>query len=314
MFLTGFKNLRAAGILGINGRNAEIIMAYNPRSNFPTVDNKVLTKELAALHGIPTPALYGVITRHGDIKKFDSIIEGRSSFAVKPARGSGGSGIMLIRETTPFSVITTSGKTIEPADLRYHIADILSGIYSLEGQDDNAIIEALINPDPVFESVTYLGVPDVRIVVYRGVPLMAMARLPTSASDGKANLHGGAIGAGIEIRTGRTNTAVHKNTIVKTHPDTGNPVSGIEIPYWDTILVMAARSLEMTGLGFTGADMVIDRARGPLLLELNARPGLAIQIANRAGLLERINKVNEAPSATFSHPEKRVEWARNTIS
>ena len=313
MFLTRFKDLRAAGILGMNRRNAEIIMAYNPRSNFPTVDNKVLTKELAALNDIPTPLLYGVITRHGDIRKFDSIIEGRKSFAVKPARGSGGSGIVLVKEMTRRFMITAGGRTIKPADLLYHLADILSGIFSLEGQDDSAIIEALVDPDPVFESVTYKGVPDIRVVVYRGVPVMAMARLPTSASDGKANLHGGAIGAGIEIRTGRTNTAVHRDTIVKAHPDTGNPVSGIAIPYWEDMLLMTARSLEMTGLGYTGADMVIDRDRGPLLLELNARPGIAIQMANRAGLLERIKKVMP-PSGIFSHPEKRVEWARNNIS
>lgn len=313
MRLAGFKDLRKAGILGINGRNSDIIMTHNPRSNFPTVDNKVLTKELAALHDIPTPALYGVIQQHGEIRRFDSIIGNRDSFAIKPARGSGGSGIVLVRETTERLFITTSGREIKPEDLIYHLADILSGIFSLEGQDDSAIIEALINPDPVLESVTYQGVPDIRIVVYRGIPLMSMARLPTSASDGKANLHGGAIGAGIDIKTGRTITAVHKDVIVDVHPDTGNPVSGIDIPHWDRMLLMAARSLEITGLGYLGADIVIDRDSGPLLLELNARPGLAIQMANRAGLLERIEKVNRAPADIFSSPERRAEWARENF-
>ncbi len=79
------------------------------------------------------------------------------------------------------------------------------------------------------------------------------------------------------------------------------------------MLLMAARSLEMTGLGYIGADMVIDRDRGPLLLELNARPGLAIQMANRAGLLDRIQKVNNAPGWIFSRPERRVEWAGNNL-
>ena len=290
MFPGSFRHLREAGILGINRRNAEIIMAYNPRSLFPTVDNKVITKELAALHDIPTPALYGTIRKHGDIRKIESIIHDKGSFAVKPARGSGGSGILLIREKKANFFITQRDRVIKTADLLYHIADILSGIFSLEGQDDIAIIEALINPDSVLESVTYQGVPDIRIVVYHGVPIMAMARLPTSASDGKANLHGGAIGAGIEIKTGRTITAVHRNSIVKVHPDTGNPVSGFQIPHWEKMLLMAARSLEMTGLGYIGADMLIDRDRGPLLLELNARPGLAIQMANRAGLLKTNRK------------------------
>ena len=311
--LTGFKHLREAGILGINRRNAEIIMAYNPRAHFPRVDNKIITKELATRHHIPTPTLHGVISKHGDVRKFDTMIEGLNSFALKPARGSGGSGIVLVRDTAARSFITTSGRAIQRADLLYHINDILSGIFSLEGLEDRAIIEALLNPDTVFEAVSYRGVPDIRIVVYRGVPLMAMVRLPTSASDGKANLHGGAIGAGIDIKTGHTGTAVHKNNVVKVHPDTGNPVDGIAIPRWETMLLMAAGSWEMTGLGYIGADLVIDRDRGPLLLELNARPGLTIQMANRAGLSDRINKVNNAPSGIFEHPGKRVQWARDNL-
>jgi len=311
--LRPFKGLSQAGVLGMNTRNADIIMALNPRSKFPLVDDKVATKELAALHNIPTPALYGVITKHGDIKHFHSITESRDSFAVKPARGSGGSGIVLVKERQGDILITQAGKSISTADLIYHITDILSGIFSLEGHDDSAIIEALIHPDDVFSSVAYRGVPDIRVVVYRGVPIMAMVRLPTAASDGKANLHGGAIGAGIDMKTGLTANAVHKSAIVSHHPDTGNPVGGIKVPYWEKILLMAARSLEMTGLGYVGADMVLDRDRGPLLLELNARPGLAIQMANRAGLLGRIRRVDRAPGDIFATPESRVDWAQQNI-
>ncbi len=313
MILHPFRELHEAGILGMNNRNAEVIMARNPRSRFPLVDNKVVTKELAALSDIPTPELYGVIAKHGEVRQFRSIINNRDSFALKPARGSGGSGIILVKEKRETDLITESGRTIAIADLRYHITDILSGVFSLEGQDDQAIIEALIHPDDVFAAVIYRGVPDIRVVVYRGVPIMSMVRLPTAASDGKANLHGGAIGAGIDLQSGLTITAVHRSTIVARHPDTGNPVCGIEVPHWEKILLMAARSLEMTGLGYIGADIVIDRYRGPLLLELNARPGLAIQMANRTGLLRRIQKVDQAPENIFATPENRVEWARQNL-
>lgn len=308
-----FRGLRDAGVLGMNGRNAEIIMAHNPRGRFPLVDNKVATKELASLYDIPTPELYGVLMKHGDIRRFDSIVQDRDSFVVKPARGSGGSGIVLIREKRGDGLVTESGRIIAIPDLLYHVADILSGIFSLEGQDDHAIIEALIHPDDAFAAVTFRGVPDIRIVVYRGVPIMAMVRLPTAASDGKANLHGGAIGAGIALASGLTATAVHRSTIITHHPDTGNPVSQIKVPHWEKILLMAATSLEMTGLGYVGADMVLDRVKGPLLLELNARPGLAIQMANRAGLLKRIRQVDLAPEKIFAIPETRVEWARQNL-
>jgi len=234
-------------------------------------------------------------------------------FVVKPACGSGGSGIILITERTENGFLTQSKKTVTPEYLNYHISDILSGIFSLRGQEDHAIIESLIHPDQVFSTVTYQGVPDVRIIVYRGVPVMAMVRLPTKDSDGKANLHRGAIGAGIELRTGKTITAVYKSHIVTHHPDTGNPVSGIQVPYWDTMLSIAALSTDMTGLGYIGVDTVIDRDQGPVLLELNARPGLAIQMANRSGLLKRLEHVDTAPAEIFATPEKRIAWAKENF-
>jgi alpha-L-glutamate ligase-like protein len=297
----------------MNKRNADYIMRCNPRSLFPLVDDKVLTKKLAESFQIPTPTIYYLVDRFGDVAGLQQALRGVREFAVKPARGSGGSGIVLIRDCTEEGYVTQSGELFSPQDLFYHISDILSGIYSLSGLEDRAILEALIHPDPVFDAVSYQGVPDTRIVVYRGVPVMAMVRLPTKASDGKANLHRGAIGAGIELNTGITITAVHRSMVVTKHPDTGNPVSGVQVPYWGNMLWIAARSFEMTGLGYTGVDLVIDRDRGPLLLELNARPGLAIQLANRKGLKERLEKIDQAPPEVFASPEARVRWARDTF-
>ena len=313
MILESFRRLKQAGVLGMNGRNADYIMRCNPRSSFPLVDDKVLTKKLAESFQIPTPVLYCVVDRYGDVSGFQKALRGICQFAVKPARGSGGSGIVLIRDCTEKGYVTQSGELIYPQNLFYHISDILSGIYSLSGLEDRAIMEALIHPDPVFDAVSYQGVPDVRIVVYRGVPVMSMVRLPTKASDGKANLHRGAIGAGIGLNQGTTVTAVHRSRVVGNHPDTRNPVSGIRVPYWEKMLWIAARSFEMTGLGYIGVDLVIDRDRGPLLLELNARPGLAIQLANRKGLKERLDKIDQAPPEVFATAEARVEWARKTF-
>jgi alpha-L-glutamate ligase-like protein len=228
---------------------------------------------------------------------------------VKPARGAGGSGIVLITDRQASNLVKPSGEVISWIDLTYHIFDILSGIYSLEGLEDRALIEAFIHPDPVFAAVTYYGVPDIRIVVYRGVPVMGMVRLPTKASDGKANLHRGAIGVGINMKEGTTSTAVHRSIIINHHPDTNHPLTGIQVPYWKEMLHMAALTSEMTGLGYLGVDMVIDKERGPLLLELNARPGLQIQVANQRGLRSRLELIDQAPSVIFTSPEKRVEWA-----
>jgi alpha-L-glutamate ligase-like protein len=233
---------------------------------------------------------------------------------IKPARGAGGSGIVLVKGHTVGGFIKQNGEVILTKDLTYHISDILSGIYSLEGLEDRAFIEALVHPDTVFDAVTYCGVPDIRIIVYRGVPAMSMVRLPTRASDGKANLHRGAIGVGIDMAEGTTLAGVHRSGVVTHHPDTHKPVSGIQVPHWERMLLIAAKAVDMTGLHYLGVDLVIDQERGPLLLELNARPGLQIQIANQAGLLRRLELIDKAPPEIFETPEIRVAWALDIFS
>jgi len=39
------------------------------------------------------------------------------------------------------------------------------------------------------------GLPDIRIICFNMVPVIAMLRIPTELSDGKANLHSGACAA-----------------------------------------------------------------------------------------------------------------------
>ena len=314
MILKTARRFRDRGLLGINLRNRDYVMRCNPRSCFPLVDDKLKTKSLAKKHQIPTPPLYHVIEHHGDVGRLDRVLETHSSFVVKPSRGTGGSGILLITGRAEEGFVKQDGKVFSWKDLTYHIQDILSGIYSLEGLEDRAFLEGLVHPDPVFAAVTYRGVPDVRVIVYQGVPVMAMVRLPTRASDGKANLHRGAIGVGINMSSGTTLAAVHRSGIVTDHPDTGHPVAGIQVPYWEQMLLMAAKAKEMTGLGFLGVDMVIDQALGPLLLELNARPGLQIQVANQDGLFHRLERVDKAPRALLVTPESRVDWARQTFT
>jgi len=309
-----FKEMRDAGLLGMNRRNAEYIMRCNARAKFPLVDNKVLTKQLARQYGVPTPELYHVIAYHGDIDSLEDALGDHREFVLKPACGSGGSGIVLIADRGPEGFVRQSGGTISRMDFAYHISTILSGVYSLAGQEDVAIVEALIHPAPIFAEITYRGVPDIRIIVYRGVPVMAMTRLPTRASDGKANLHSGAIGAGIDIGKGVTLAAVHRSEVITHHPDTGNPVEGVVIPYWDSLLLTAAKSFEMTGLGYIGIDIIIDVDRGPLLLELNARPGLQIQVANESGLLKRLEAVDQVPPELFLKAEDRVTWAKKAFA
>jgi alpha-L-glutamate ligase-like protein len=246
--------------------------------------------------------------------RLEEMFSDHQDFVIKPARGTGGSGIVLVTGRKEGGFIKQSGEVIPVKDLIYHISDILSGIYSLEGLEDRAFLEALVHPDMAFDAVTYRGVPDIRIIVYRGVPVMSMVRLPTMVSDGKANLHRGAVGVGVNMGNGTTLSGVYRSGVVTHHPDTNEPVTGIQVPHWESMLLIAAKAVDMINLDFLGVDLVIDQARGPLLLELNARPGLQIQVANQAGLLRRLDLIDKAPPEIFVTPEMRVAWALDTFS
>ncbi len=305
-----WRALNAAGVMGINRRNADFIMALNPRKQYPVVDNKLLTKKFAAQHGIPVPELYGSIATPHEIRGLPAIIADRQDFVLKPAHGSQGDGIVVIVQRHKDRYRTSGGRLLDWDELEHHLTNALSGQFSLGGHPDEVMIEYRVRFAPVFDDISFQGVPDLRIIVYRGYPLMCMIRLPTRQSDGKANLHQGAVGAGIDIATGMTLPAVGPgNSIVAEHPDTGAVIAGRVIPDWDQVLLMAARGYEVSKLGYLGVDIVLDADRGPLLLELNARPGLNVQIANQDGLRRRISAVDPLAGQERS-PEERVALAR----
>jgi alpha-L-glutamate ligase-like protein len=148
-----------------------------------------------------------------------------------------------------------------------------------------------VKPSGLLTAISYQGAPDIRIVLLHGYPVMAMLRAATKESDGRANLHQGALGIGIDLASGRTIRAVHHGKVRDMHPDLKVPLLGIQLPEWERILDIAVTCQEMTGLGYLGVDLMIDEDLGPLMIEVNARPGLAIQMANGVGLLRRLEPV-----------------------
>lgn len=305
--------MRENGILGINSRNIEYIYPGNPRELFPQADNKLKTKEIAEELGIAVPKTYGVIRFQNEVKQLSEMIEGRDAFVVKPCGGSGGDGILVIKDVKENAYCKPSGKQLNQDDLSYHIHNILSGMFSLSGQGDVAFIEEIVAFDPVFDEIAYLGVPDIRVIIYRGVPVMAMLRLPSKASDGKANLHKGGLGVGIDIATGKTIAGIQYNRYVDEHPDTGGTLIGQCIPHWETILETGTKLCEYTDFNYLGIDIVLDEKKGPLLLEINARPGLSIQIANKTGLLPRLHRVDATLTDQGSISDK-VEFAKKAFA
>ncbi|HMN19615.1 MAG TPA: sugar-transfer associated ATP-grasp domain-containing protein, partial [Candidatus Moranbacteria bacterium] len=281
-------------VLGMNSRNIDYIRPYNRRKAKRLVDDKILSKRALKKGGIPVPKLIAKIRNLQQLENFDwASLPG--SFALKPSRGFGGEGILVVfgrKKGRADAWVKADGSVITEDDLKSHVRNILDGSFSLSNTPDTAFFEERLTLLKLFKPYAFRGIPDIRVIVFNKVPVMAMLRLPTRESGGKANLQQGGIGVGIDLASGVTTTAVlGKGRIIEYVPGTRLLLSGIRIPYWKDILTLAVKAQEVSGLGFLGADIAIDRERGPVFLELNARPGLSIQVANLAGLRERLDKV-----------------------
>jgi len=284
---------KSKDILGINARNLTYLRPSNSLRAIRIADNKLLAKKILARNGLPVLQTYSTIRRIEELKTFDWA-NLPSTFTLKPNKGFGGEGILVIygrKKKPPYPWVKADKKLIEIKDLQDHVLNILEGNFSRTSLPDVAFFEERIKLLKLFKPYSYRGIPDIRVIVYNSVPIMAEMRFPTKESSGKANLHLGGIGVGIDMGTGTTTTAIQNDKIIEYIPKTRISLKGIQIPDWKEVLQLAINAQQITKIGFLGIDIVIDREKGPIILELNARPGLSIQIANLAPLNERLQRV-----------------------
>ncbi len=280
-------------VLGRNERYLDFIRPFNHKRAIRTADDKIISKKILKKNNIPVPNLIAVINNKRELKNFD-FNNLPNSFVLKPVKGVRGGGVEIVyNRDKQERWIKAGGTRVSQKDLVVTIQDILDGKYSLFNEPDRVLIEERVRPHKNFKYYTYKGTPDVRIIVFNHIPIMSYVRLPTKESDGKANLDLGAIGAGIDMSVGKTTTSIiGKSTEIDYVPGTQIPLSGLKIPFWDRILRYAIEASKVTGLGFGAIDFLIDQELGPLIVELNARPGLSIQIANDDGIRWRLKKAS----------------------
>jgi len=269
-------------ILGMNRRNLEFVRKFNKRKDFPLADDKVIAKEFFGRIGIPTARTIKVYSSMFELRGFDTEVS-ESEFVIKPACGSQGKGITVICSREKQIYQTAGGRLFTLEDLKREIVAVLFGKYSL-GHPDAALIEERLVPAPELELLSPAGLFDLRVIVVDGVPAISMLRLPTRKSGGKANLHQGGIGVGVNLVTGVTECAYFSGNLIQKHPDTEAELIGFQIPFWKDLLDISKRIGEHSPLKYIGVDLTIDRKQGPVVLEFNARPGLEIQNANQKGL------------------------------
>lgn len=280
--LKTIHRLRSA-VLGINERNLDYIYRFNPRRFYNLADDKFITKSILEQKGIACPKTYGVISKIGDIEPVWYQVQHHEKVVIKPAKGRGGGGILVLKKKE--GEWYASGKVITTDQIFSHIANVVFGIYSI-GDQDKAIIEECVIPHPFFGEIYPAGVPDLRVIMFENKAVMAMLRMPTERSDGKANIHQGGLGIGIDIKSGRLTRVYDGKRFYMTHPDNGHQITGLPLPYWKAILELSLDTSKAFPLDYLGVDIVIDRQKGPMVMEINVRPGLAIQIANQKGLKE----------------------------
>lgn len=283
---------QANKILGMNARNY-LFMGFNKTKGRQIADSKLLTKKVLTKHHLPTPKLLAAFKNPQEVIDFDWLSL-PDNFVLKPASGYGGEGIIVVKKKAKFAGEwrLMDDSIINMTDLRHQVLDILEGEYSLHDTPDQAMIEERIKIAKVFRKYAYQGTPDIRVIVFNKVPVMAMLRLPMAESKGKANLHQGAIGAGVDLATGITTHGVYKGKVIKYIPGTKRKINGLKLPHWNTILTLAVKAQEVIPeLGYMGVDIMYDKAHGPVILELNTRPGLEIQNANLSPLKKRLDRV-----------------------
>jgi len=296
-------------MLGLNARNYLYIRQFNKRRQKMVADDKLLSKERFVRDQVPTAPVLATFRTLEKARSFDWTTMPKQ-FAIKPARGYGGRGITIVRQWNGTQG-TVSKRKVTVSALESVLFSTLDGEHSLNNLPDAAFIERLIVPDAFFKKYSAKGVPDIRVIVCNNVPVMAMVRLPTVYSDGKANLHLGGLGLGVDMRTGITTYGVCNEKNVEYIPETKTKARGIKIPGWEKILEVAVRAQRSSKLGFAGIDIVIDAELGPLVLEVNARPGLSIQIANQASLRTRLERIAHLKVKTI---ERGIELAQKLFA
>ncbi|AKM83320.1 hypothetical protein A2422_00775 [Candidatus Woesebacteria bacterium RIFOXYC1_FULL_31_51] len=301
--------MKISSILGLNARSSLFTGKYNSRMAKRIADSKIATDRVLRIAHVAHPKIYAKFKTPSDCLEF-KWEELSESFALKPSRGMGGEGIIVVKKrlenkgSNEIIWLTTQKTKVTVEDLKLHTLDILEGAYSMGNVPDTAFIQEYVGRHSKFRKLAYRGTPDIRIIVFNKIPVMAMLRLPTKESGGRANLHQGAIGVGIDIATGITTKAIWHGSEILNKPGSNRKLRGIKIPFWNTILTTAVEGQIASGLGYAGVDIVLHPEKGPMIIELNAQPGLQIQLANMEGLKKRLERVDEMEVRDAEHGVK----------
>jgi len=137
-------------------------------------DSKTRTKKILAQAGVPVPQVLALFKTQQEIIDFPwEKLEG--NFVIKPVSGYGGEGILVVKKKAKWAGewFLMDGRKVDIADIRFHCFEILQGRFSLKGIADRVLVEERIKIHPKFLRFTNTGTPDIRVIVFNKIPVMA---------------------------------------------------------------------------------------------------------------------------------------------
>jgi hypothetical protein len=258
----------------------------NPEEFRPLTDKALFYRYCDEL-GIPTPKLYALVLEPGtgwrpaggplqtlaDWTTFlrDDLPE---EFVVKPSRLNGGDGIhVFLRDGEGFFDIE--------AGRSYSVGAFLDDLFP-RARADTLIVQERVRNHPEIDRLsgtgalqclrlTTLAVDGECRVVHAYFRLISGSAIVDNVSDGAT----GHLVAGVSLDDGALGPAMTTDgdglgpALLETHPDTGLPVAGLRLPYWEEacslVCTVAPRFLPLTALGW---DVALT-PDGPLIVETN---------------------------------------------
>lgn len=266
--------------MGMNLRN-HLIREANSLFSLSLAKDKIRFKEILQKNNIATPETYFEINNFTDLKKIKNF---HDQFVIKPNHGLGGNGILVLEKRDGYFV-NPSNDVYNKEMVWIHLKKILDGEYSGLTEYDQVLIEERIHPSKKIVFQDAVGLPDIRLICLNYEPVLAMMRYSNKRSKGRANLSAGAMGIGIDIATGRFNHLHVKNEKAPLSLSDFSIPADFVMPKWEEMKAVARRASEISGLSFSGVDVILSHEDKVMVLEINGRPGIEIQNINERSLL-----------------------------
>ena len=227
--------LRARGVVAahLNRRNIGYISKYNDRRLYPLVDGKQAADQAAVSRSTvwPRQEMIGKVASQFEVERVVDMVRDRAGFVIKPAKGSGGKGILVIEhhdgeefceaQRRRASRVPTWSAT-SPTSCQDFIRWAAHRMWRW--------VEGFISFNQPWPSSPE-GVPDIRVMVFKGYPVMAMMRLSTAAWMARPTFTRGQSVSG--WISGQAGPCAACSMIVHSSPtDTGHDLFSLKVPRW----------------------------------------------------------------------------------